>query len=331
MTVYRNAQFGMSAPETYGTAATIDRLMPYIGDLDFDWEPNDQMSEVIEPGAVANASASYRPTESGTGTYNAEMKAKGFGRILKGAFGNGVSTLVSGGVYQQNFTLNDTSTVFDAFTMQAVRKLVDGTDDVHTFIGTAIKSVEFSMDNAGVLKVAFELLARAMSTAIAKASLTAITANRFTFAGFTFNTGTLTEPTTTVLGSCATALVGIRSWSLKVENNLVEDDYRANGAGLMSQPSVLQRTITGSIEARNTAQIQAFRTNWRNNSTIPLDARFTTGTDVASFIVPQARITGKITPNMDGNMPTVTIPFEGLGGAATQPLFCSLRTTDTAL
>ena len=99
----------------------------------------------------------------------------------------------------------------------------------------------------------------------------------------------------------------------------------------MSQPSVLQRTITGSIEARNTAQIQAFRTNWRNNSTIPLDARFTTGTDVASFIVPQARITGKITPNMDGNMPTVTIPFEGLGGAATQPLFCSLRTTDTAL
>lgn len=331
MTVFRDAQLAMSAPEsTYGTAATVDRRMMYTGDLDIDWAPNDQSSEVIEPGATATVGSSYRPTEMVTGTYPFEMKSKGFGRLLKAACGSSTSTLVSGGVYQQNHTLG-VGPLFDANTWQAVRKLVDGTDDVHTFLGMCIKSIEFTMDNAGVLKGVAEFIGRAMSTAIAKASVSVVATNRFTFAGFSIATGTLTEPTATVLGSCVTPLDGVRTWMVKVENNIVEDDYRANGGGLMSQPSVLQRAVTGQFEARNTAQIQALRAVWRSNGMIPLAVNFTNGTDVVQFIIPHARLTNPVTPNADGNLPTVTCQFEGLLGTAAQPFWCVVRTTDTAL
>jgi len=329
MTVYRNTQLGMSAPETYGTAATVDRLMPYTGDLDIDWAPNDQMSEVVEPGAVATVGSSYRPTESVTGSYNFEVKSKGFGRLFKGAFGAATSNLVSGGVYQQVHTLNNSTPLNDAHTWQVVRKLMDGTDDAHTFIGMVINSIELSMDNAGVLKGSVEFIGRTMSTVIAKASLSAVATNRFTFAGFTIATGTLTEPTSTVLGSCATSLDGIRSISMKIENGLPDDDFRGNGAGLMSQPSVLQRKITGSIEARNTAQIQALRATWRSNGTIPIAANFTSGTDVIQIIIAAARLTNPPTPNADGNLPTVTLQYEGLLGSATQPVWLVVRTSDT--
>ena len=331
MTVYRDAQLAMSAPESpYGTAATIDRRMPYTGDLDIDWEPNDQASEVIEPGAVATVGSSYRPTESVKGTYNFEVKSKGFGRVFRGALGAGVSNLVSAGLYQQNFTLG-AGPLFDAHTWQVVRKMMDGTDDPHTFLGMVINSLELSMDNAGVLAGSVDFIGRTMSTAIAKASLSLVAANRFTFAGFSIATGTLTEPTTTALASGATALDGIRSFSVKIENSYPDDDFRGNGAGLMSQPSVLQRKITGSMEARNTAQIQALRTTWRNNGTLPIVANFVNGTDHVQATVAAARLTDKPTPNADGNLPTVKLNFEGLLGTPSQPFWLCTRTSDTAI
>ena len=331
MTVYRDAQLAMSAPEsTYGTAATLDRRMPYTGDLDIDWEPNDQASEVIEPGAVATVGSSYRPTEAVKGTYSFEVKSKGFGRLFKGALGAATSTLVSAGLYQQVHTLA-AGPLFDAHTWQVVRKMMDGTDDVHTYLGMVINSLELSMDNAGVLTGSVEFIGRTMSTVIAKASLSLVTANRFTFAGFSLATGTLTEPTATVLGAGASPLDGIRTFSVKIENGYPNDDFRANNAGLMSQPSVLQRKITGSIEARNTAAIQALRATWRSNGTLPIVANFVNGTDQVQIIVAAARLTGAPTPNADGNLPTVTLAYEGLLGSPSQPFWLVTRTTDTAL
>ncbi|PKQ24262.1 MAG: hypothetical protein CVT65_03845 [Actinobacteria bacterium HGW-Actinobacteria-5] len=335
MTVYRDAQLTMSAAQSdNATAATLDRRMPYTGDLEIEWQPNDQQSEQVESGAIASVSASYRPTESVTGTYNTEMKGKGMGRLLKGGFGAGATTLVSTGLYQENF-YPGTGPLFDCHTWQAVRKLLDGTDAVSTFIGMCVNSMEFSMDNAGVLKLAVEFIGRTIDKvgAISKASVSAVSANRFTFAGFSAYTGTLTEPTGTTLGSAVTALTDLRTFSIKIENNLTDDDFRSDGSGLMAQPTVLRRTITGQFEARNTAAIQAFRTTWIANGTTPLVVNFTAGTaDAVQFVLPAIRLTNPPTPNADGNQPRVTNQFEVLSnGTSTQPMWCVVRTDDTAL
>ena len=333
MSVYRNAQFGMSAPESaYGTAATIDRRMPYTGDLSGDLQPADAVSEVLDSGAVARSDASYRPVKAGTLTYPFEPKGSGFGRLYKAAFGAGTSTLVSTGLYQQNFTLGD-GPLFDSFTGQACRPLTDGTFENDTFLGMTVSSIEFKIENAGVLTATAELDFRDMVTNVAKASLSRVVANRFTFGGFTLATGTVTEPTSSALASALTPLVDVRSWSLKVENNIVADDYRADGTGLKSQPSVLVRKVTGEFEARFTPAIQALRTNWISNTPFSLVPKFTAGTaDVHQFVTPSIRITEPPTPNMDGEIPTIKFSYEVLdNGTATKPFWLVVRTADAAL
>lgn len=332
MSIWRSAQFMISAPEsTYGTAATLDRWLPYQGNPTLDWTPNDADSEAIYPGAVATVDASYRPTESAGGSIDFETKAKGFGRIHKAAFGAGVSNLVSTGLYQQNFTLG-AGPIFDALTMQLARLMTDGTFDVHTYLGCVVSSIEWKMDNQGTLTETVEIDGRTMSTAIGKGTPSIIYPNRFPFSGFSVSTGTITEPTTTALGSATTALAGIKSWSLKIDNGLVVDDFDATGTGLKRQPSVQRRTVTGSMEADNTPAIAALRTSWKANTTIPFVWNFVNGTDQMNFVAPACRLTDPPTPNADGNYPTVTLPFEVRKAAAsTEPLWLCARTADATL
>jgi len=338
MTVYRNAQLMISAPESpFGTAATLDRWLPYLGNPSLDLKPNDQISEAMYPGAVEPSSALYRPTEAVDGAIEFEYLAKLFGRVLKWALGNGTSTVVSGSVYQQNFTLGD-GPFFDALTIQLARQLVDGTFDVHTYLGNTVKSIEFKMDKAGILTFSVDIDGRTMVTNIAKGSPSVSYPNRFTFAGFSMATGTFTEPTTTALPSAATALDGVRSFSLKIENNVVDDDFRANNAGLKSQQAALRRQVTGQIEMDNTAQAQALRTTWRTNAgATALVAKFeagalTTGNESIVFGMPDVRISDTPTPNADGQLPGVTINFRVLKAAAlAQPLWICCRTSDNAL
>ena len=338
MTAYRNAQLMISAPESpFGTAATLDRWLPYLGNPSLDLKTNDQISEAMYPGAVDPVSALYRPTEAVDGALEFEMLAKLFGRVLKWALGAGVSTVVSGTVYQQNFTLG-AGPFFDALTIQVARQLVDGTFDVHTYLGCTVKSIEFKMDKAGILTFTVDIDGRTMVTNVAKGSPSVTYPNRFTFAGFSMATGTFTEPTATTLPSAATPLDGVKSFSLKIENSPVDDDYRANNAGLRSQPAMLRRQVTGQLEMDNTAQAQALRTSWRSNSgAIPLVAKFeagalTTGNESVVFGLPDCRISDTPTPNADGQMPGVTINSRVLKAAAsTEPMWICCRTSDSAL
>lgn len=333
MTVYRGAQLGMSstAESPYGTAATIDRWMPYT-DFSGDIQPVDGESDVMDAGAVARSDSNYRAVKTGAITYSGELKASGFGKHLKAAFGAAVSTLVSTGLYQQNFTLG-AGPLFDANSWQACRPMTDGTFENDTYLGAVVKSIEFKMDKAGVLTVTTEMIVRDMVTNIAKASLSRVTTNRFTFGGFTAFTGTYTAHTTVALPSAITALTDVKSWSVKIENQIVEEDYRSDGTGLISQPAVLQRKVTGSFEAAFTPAIQALRTNYLNNTLFPLVAKFVAGsTDAAVFGFPAIRITDPPTPNMDGQQPTATFNYEVLNnGVAAEPMVLSMRTADSAL
>lgn len=338
MTVYRNAQLMISAPESpFGTAATLDRWLPYLGNPSLDLKTNDQISDAMYPGAVEPVSALYRPSEATGGGLEFELLAKLFGRVIKWALGNGVHNLVSGTTYQSNFTLG-AGPFFDALTIQLARQLVDGTFDVHTYLGNTVKSIEFKMDKTGILTFTVDIDGRTMVTNIAKGSPSVSFPNRFTFAGFSIFTGTFTEPTTTALPSAATALDGVKSWSMKIENSIVDDDYRAGNLGLKSQQGVLRRQVTMQLEMDYVAQAQALRTSWRTNAgAIPIVAKFeagalSTGLETFVFAAPDCRISDTPTPNADGSMPGATINLRVLKAAASaEPLWICSRTSDTAL
>jgi len=330
---YRDAQLASSAPQgAYDTAATLDRLHGYVGDPGLVFTPDDGVSEVLNPGSIQLDTDSYRASETGGGPIEHEVKAKGFGRIYKSAWGAGASTLVSAGLYQQVFTPS-LSQFFDAPTLQLAKPQWDGaTYDVETYIGCIVKSIEFKMENKGVLMMTIEWDFRTMSTVIAKASLSQVVSNRFMFAGFTASTGTVTEPTTVALGYSVTPLDGIKSWSMKIENVIDAEDFRANNSGRKNQPPVMKQLITGTIDADYVAAIAALKATYLANGSFPLVVGFTTGTDVHQFVTPALQITDPVKSNADGQKPATSISYRAVKTAAsTQAAWQVNRTGDAAL
>ena len=337
---YRDAQLSLGVESTFGTAVTTTRWLAYTGNSGFDFEPGDQESEELTADVDAS-SQFYRPTVSAGGSIDFETKAKGMGFLHKAALGTGVSTLVSGTTYQQNFSplAAGAAPFLDPLTIQFVQKLVDNTDDVNTFIGCTIKSIEWKMDNAGVLTETVEVDARNMVTNIAKASVSVAARNRFTFAGMSAFTGVLTEPTATALPSAATALTGLKSFSIKVENSLVVDDFRGDATGLKGQQAVEDQVVTGQIVLDYNAQAQAIRNTWiagTSGTTLAIKCEngvaLSTGVESFVFAMPDIRATAQPTPNRDGKFPTITIPFKAWKpDASTAKLFVSARTSDASL
>ena len=337
---YRDAQLTMGVQSVFETAVTTNRWLAYLGNSGFDLQPGDAESEELTADVDAS-SQFYRPVVAAAGSIEFETKAKGMGFLHKAALGGSVSTLVAGTTYQQNFTplAAGASPYLDALTVQFVQKLIDNTDDVNTFIGATIASIEWKLDNAGVLTCTVEMDSRNMVTNIAKASASTAARNRFTFAGFSAYTGALTEPTTTALPTCATQLTAVKSFSIKVENNLVTDDYRGDATGMKGQQAVQDQTVTGEIELDYNAQAQAIRNAWINGNTatgllLKLDTgvALSTGTEPLLFAMPDIRATGAPTPNRDGKFPTLKVPFKAWKpDASTAKLFVCARTSDATI
>lgn len=336
---YRDAQLTVGVESTFGTPVTTGRRVLYTGNSGFDFQPNDAESEELTFDVDA-ISQLYRPVVSAAGSIDLRTKAKGLGFLHKAGMGTGVSTLVSASTYQQNFTPLATGAApfLDPLTVQWVQKLVDNTDDVNTFPGCTIKSIEWKIDNAGDLNETIEVEARTMSTAIAKSAVAVSAANPFTFAGFTAYTGALTEPTTVLMPSCATQLTAVKSMSLKIENDIVTDDYRGDGTGLKGQHAVQGQVVTGQLVMDYNAQAQTLRNAWIANTATGLLFKFDTGvalgtgTEQLIFAMADVRCTGQPTPNRDGKFPTITFPFKAyLGASSAAKLFVCARTADAAL
>ena len=110
------------------------------------------------------------------------------------------------------------------------------------------------------------------------------------------------------------------------------EDFRGNGSGKKAQPTVSRQVITGQIEADYIAAIAGLKANWIANTTIPLVATFTTGTDVIQFVMPACRIADPLKSNADGTQPKATLNFDVRKTAAsTQAFWLVTRTADIAL
>lgn len=334
MTVYRDAQLTLDVESTFNTPVTTARWLPYVGDPSMEYQPIDVDSEAIYPGPALIGSNRTRCADSASGSVEFEVLSKLFGKLLKACTGAGSSNLVSGTTYQQVFTLG--SGVLDSLTMQFVRKLWGGTDAVDTYAGCTVSSFELSMDKTGILKLAVEIDGASYSTVIAKSAATVTYPNRFGWSGLTVKSGTLTEATTIALASATTNVDGVKSFSIKVDNGLTTDDFRANSAGKKSQQVPGRREITGSIEVDFTAT--TYRDAFKAGTGISLlfelstGVALSTGTETFQIVLPLVMFNKDPRPNADGTAPTATLEFDVLKATtATNALALVVRTSDTAL
>lgn len=337
MAAIDDVSIGFGVESTYGTAVTPTRWLEFT-DESLTYTPNKVQGEGMRAGSyVARSNKRVTTTYDGGGVVTHETISKGMGLLLQAAFGTGASTLVSASTYQQVFTLG-TSPAPLTIQKGVVAGDSSGTVQPYTFAGCMCRSVEFTLDNAGLLKAAFDWDARSMVTATAyTAPSYAVGGSLFHFAqGAVVLGGTVTAPTTTALASGGTAVANVRDFSFKLDNGMGDSRYLIGGAGLKGSaaPRGL-RSGTGKLTLELTDTVA--RDAILADTELALMLTFTstevlsTGFATLQIVLPAVKLDGEM-PKATGVLPTIEATYTMLDNlTAAQPVWGVLRTADTAL
>lgn len=337
MAAIDDVSVGFGVESTYGTAVTPTRWLEFTEET-LTYTPNKVQGEGLRVGSyVARSNKRVITTFDGGGTTTHECISKGMGLLFQAAFGTGVSTLVSGSTYQQNFTIGTSPS---PLTIQkgVVAGDSGGTVQPYTFSGCMCKSVELTLDNAGLLKAVFDWDARSMATATAYTSPTYATGGSlFHFAqGSIVLGGSVTAPSTTALASGGTTVANVRDFSFKLDNTMGDPRFLIGGAGLKGSaaPRGL-RSGTGklTIELTDTTARDAILadTELAMVLTFTSTEALSSGFSQLSLWLPAIKLDGEM-PKGTGLLPTLDVTYTMLDNlTATTPVTLSVRTSDSAL
>lgn len=333
MTTFQDCSVGIVKEVTYGTAVTVSRWLEFTEET-LDYTKNVVQGQGLRVGSrVARSGRRVVTTSEAGGDLTVECLSKGQGVLWEALMGTGASTLVSGSVYQQVFTLADTP---PSLTIQKGIPRVDGTVDAYTFTGAQCDSFEVAFGNAEIATVTSSWNARDVTTATAYATPSyATSANLYHFAGGAITTGTVTAPTTTALASSITTLANVRSGTIQVSHNPANDRYNFGGAGKKSKPTVGLREITGTLEVEYDSA--TFRDAVLNETPMSLIVTYTggalgVGSETLQIVVSEMKLDGKLPTSNGGELITVGMEFTVLDNlTAAQPLWVVTRTADAAL
>lgn len=332
----QDCSIGFAVETTYKTPVTVARWLEYL-DESMDWNKSVKQGKGIRVASRAARSGRRVVTSAmGGGDISVEACSKGLGLWWQALLGSATSTLVSGTTFQQVFTLGDNPS---PLTIQKGLPHIntDGTMtvDPYTFSGCMVDSWEFDFPNDDIATIKATINAGDMATATAYAAPSYVTTpNLFHFANVSFSSGTLTSPTTTVLGAGATPLTDIRGGSVSVNNNL---GVRLNGGGggRQSKPTLGLRTISGKLD------VEYDSTTWRDSviGDTPLNLIVTytggalsVGTETLQLVIPEIKLDGEIAKTNGTDLIVQSVAFQGLDNlSAAQPIWVVTRTSDAAL
>ena len=326
MTNTLDCQFGLKKESAYGTPVVVDRF------LEFKTVPFKKEKGVVQGEGMRVGSRTDRadrrtiPFSFITGSLELDAITKGMGVLWEACMGAGTSTLVSAGLYQQVFTWAD---VMPSYTCQV--GTWDGTEvNPQTFAGCQVGSWTLNATEAGIVSLSVTWIGKSLddATALAIASYPVGATSLYTFAHAAFYAGgTLTAPTATTLGSATgSALAVVKNFSLSQDNGL-KDGPQVGGLSTVRKPT--KRAATGTMEVEYSGS--TFLDAINNDTSLPLVATFTNGTDVLQLILPEVRLEGE--PPAPNGSERITHPlnFKALEGAAAQAVWVVTRTADAAL
>ena len=334
MAALQDASVGTAVESTYGTPVTVTRWYEFV-DESFDYEKTVKQGAGIRVGSKVARSGRRVVTETqAKGDLTVELGSKGLGTLLQTCFGTGVSTLVSGTTYQQNFTLGATP---PSMTVQKGLVRADGTVDPYTYNGGVVDSFEIDCPQGDIAKLKASFVFRDMLTATAYAAPSYVSPSLFHFAqGAITIGGTVTAPTTTALATGGTAVANVRDFSVKVDNKLTADRFNYGGAGKMAAPTLGLRGITGkmTIEYTDRTLVDAYiaDTPLALSLTFTSSETLSTGTAQLQIVLPEIKLNGEVPKANGTDLITLSVDFDALDNlTAAQPIWLSLRTADTAL
>jgi len=320
------SQFGVKAESTYGTPVTVDRF------YEFNTESlKRQVGRVASKGhrksQLVQRSDRFMPYVMGAaGSVNMDVPTKGFGLMLKHAFGGAAIATIVDSNYIQTFTLDTLTGLM--LTGQFARPLNDGTATPWTYHGMKVLSLELRMDKLDKLVATFEFDAEdeETSTGLATASYTSTT-DVFSWTG-----GTMTIDTVSA---------EIENFFVKVENPQRTDKHRLIGSALKKQPTrndLAKVTCGFTIDHTALTNYNKFASATRAGALGAIVATFNgpvfhggATLPTLTVTIPSARFDAVDGVNVtDWQELTSSFTLEATDDGSAQPITVTYRSTDSA-
>lgn len=331
---YEN-QVGMKRETTYNVGVTVDRFYPYIDGTEGDWDTRQRQGQGIFVGTKRAWRGDRRVLPIGQGeiTLKCELASRQAGVLLEAATGVSVVTAITGGS-QQNFTPSITGTSMPSYTIQLGKVRNDGTVDAETYTGCTAKSFEIECpeDDILTLSVTFDVRGFTIGTALATVSYVS---GAYLFdhsQGAAGLGGTLTVPTTTVLGTGPTAFPNFRSWKLECDHQ-VDDGRWVLGSRNIPTVGMAEITFSGDAEYNDLT----LRGQYLAGTGFPVLLTHTTAETVGAgfsafqVAIPQMFLKSPVLPPMTDETSVVGIEADVTFDGTNDPFIIAMRTSSAVI
>jgi len=310
-------QVGMVKETVYNTPVTVTRFYPYISGTAGQFDTRQRQGQGVFVGTKRAWRGDRRvmPIGQGVVTIKCELASRQGGMLLEAA--TGVAAWTINGAGPSGVIVAKTSvtgTVLPSYTIQLGAVNNAGTVDVETFAGCTAVSAEIECPEDGILTISVTFDAWSFTT------VTALATASYTAAAFLFDQsqgaagvgGTLTVPTTIVLGTGTTAFGNFRSWKLTWSQTT---DIGRWVLGGRNQPTVsaVVATFGGSAEYNDTT----LRTAYLAGTSLPVTVTHTTaevlvpaGFSQFQVAIPQLFLKSPILPEITADTSVVAVEGE---------------------
>jgi hypothetical protein len=331
---------------TYGTAdLTSMRWYPWLGDApEGAYDNRRRTGKGMQGGGgrravLGNRSFLPNPALGGADVELktvTELETKGLGALLDIVFGVSTVTAITGGS-QQLFHPGLSTSYLPSATIQVVGVRNDGVEYVQTYAGCTAKKVTIEQPFQDIPIIEVEWDCRTLTTATGAASPVLYPANPTLLdsdQGVVTLGGAVTVPTTTALGSVATAFGELRSWKLEIEHN-IDDPDTTRVIGSRNRPIAHSPMYSFEGEAEFTTAtiadlvVSGAKFGWQQTWTTPevLGAGFSQ----AQILVPQLALTGDLPKFAAGERRTIDMKAEAFNDGTNRDVYFVYRTLDVAL
>jgi len=325
---------------TFGTAVTPTRAYPFMDgtESDFDKRPRTGMGITGGFGRRTQlGTRTYVTAGQGTIKIKAEVESRAMGVLLDLALGVSSTAVITGGT-QQVFHAGITGMLLPSATIQVAKVRNDGTYLVETYRGCTASKVTIEQPEDDILFVEVEFDALAMTTATA--AITPSYAATTTLIDATYATvsygGAVTVPTTTALGSVATASTVFRSFKIELDQKISTDGWLLNASSIRTQPKAgtPEFKFSGDVELTDSVFTDDFLAGTKKGFACTWTTPEVLGPGFAQVqvLLPQIMLTKGIAQVKPGETPTMFgIEAEIRNDGTNRDLYVVTRTADTAL
>lgn len=326
---------GMKLEGVYNTPVTVDRFYPFLDGTSGKWDPRPRQGMGLLGGngrRAALGSRRFITIGQGVVIVRAELESRQGGVLFGSAFGVPSLAVITGGA-QQLFHPGIATPLGSSYTIQIVKVLNSGTEQVETYSGCVATKFKIEQAEDGIPYIEVTYDARGFSKVIGAASQAYVSGVLFDHSQATSVGlgGTFTAPTTTALATVSTAFADMVSYTIEYDHAASIDNRVLGGR---QQPTM--GLPVGSFSAKLMWNTTAVTDAFLAGTKLPWQCTYTTGEVVGAgfsqlqLAIPQLAITGDLPDVKPGDVRELDIKADILNDGTNRDLWLAYRSLDTA-